>query len=229
MQYFLVQCSELLSTGFPVWLSVMLAGLIGGLSHCSVMCAPLVSAQMLQLRDRHQPQTIMYYYHAGRITTYAMLGVVAVTMSQWVFSGSMRPYANLMLVAAGITFMVSAAQPRKTHHGGCQTVQNMQDRLSRFVPVRWGYYLRGLMMGAMPCGMLYAVLLLVATRDHVAEAALVMLAFGLTTVPILQLTGYGALRLSRNYPAISMRFGRGVMALNGLFLCGLGLNLVSVY
>lgn len=230
MEIFLAQCSQLFASGSsPLLLTVVVAGLVGSLSHCSAMCAPLVASQMLTLQQQGRSQRLMALYHAGRVLTYVFLGVVAMLFSQWIFSGALRHYSSYLLLLAGVTFIISAALPRTTHHG-CAHQSAFVARLMQLIPhPSLAYLLRGVLMGFMPCGMVVAVLLMVATSPNVAHAALAMTLFGLSTIPVLQLTGFGALRIAARYPQFSARAGRGVMALNGLFLCGLGLNLVRVY
>lgn len=229
MENFLIQCSNILPTEMPLLISVMLAGFIGSLTHCSVMCAPLTAAQMLTLHERKMPQNTIYYYHAGRISTYMLLGMAAVMVSHWIFSGALHLYTDTLLIVAGITFIISAVSPRKAHRCCSSKAQTTARLIHRLPFISLAYYLRGMLMGFMPCGMIVAVLLSVATLNHPINAAFVMLIFGITTVPILQLSGYGVLSLHQYYPTLSVKTGRSVMALNGLFLCGLGLNLVSVH
>lgn len=212
----------------PLFLSVAVAGLVGSISHCSVMCSPLVAAQMLDMKKRKQSQYIILYYHAGRIVTYMLLGSAAFGFSHWLFSGGLQHFSSAMLLAAGVLFLSSARLPRKTHHCCSKKTQRLQWYIERLRLPMLIYFLRGVLMGFMPCGMIIAVLMAVATLTHLYEAMLAMVVFGLTTVPVLQLAGYGSLRLSRRYPVMSQKAGRVVMACNGLFLCGLGLNLVSV-
>ena len=209
-------------------MTALLAGLVGSLSHCSVMCAPIVAAQMVALRTNKHPQYAMGYYHAGRISTYVGMGVAALYLSTWVFSGALQHYANILLIIAGMGFVVSAAKPSRTHH--CTPSLPWVQRM--LAPIRSAnvvHFLRGVLMGFMPCGMTLAMLILVATAPNAAVAASAMLLFGVATTPILHFVGLGSLQLSKRHPEFSSRAGRSVMALNGLFLCGLGLNLVRVY
>lgn len=229
MEMFLAQCATLLTTDYPLFFSVILAGLVGSISHCSVMCSPLVAAQMLRLKEERQPQSTLLYYHAGRLSSYVGLGVVAVSFSQLVFAGAIQPYTWFLLLAAGVTFVISALLPRKTHSCCSEKTQKLQLRINRLSTLRLAYYLRGMLMGFMPCGMVYAVLLTVATLNTVYEAGVIMFIFGLATLPALQFIGGGALRLSRYYPNFSTSLGRGVMVLNGLFLCGLSFNLLTLH
>jgi hypothetical protein len=171
----------------------------------------------------------MHFYHAGRLTTYVLLGIIAVSLSHIIFAGVILPYRNSLLVLAGITFLVSAWLPRKTHHCSKNHGGGLQKRLMQLSWQRTGYFLRGMLMGLMPCGLVYAVLIAVATVRNPAEAALLMLAFGLTTLPVLQGSAWAILKFGAKRPAFSIMLSRTVMGLHGLFLCSLGFNLVSIH
>ena len=180
----------------------------------------MAAANMLALREERKPQNTMIYYHMGRIGTYIALGVAATLASRFVFSGTLERYTHVLLLLAGALFITSALMPRKTHKCTQNASTTRRDTFS--------YFSRGAAMGLMPCGMIYAVLLSIATLNSAPQAVIIMLAFGLSTTPMLQLAGFGALKFNRTFPTLTARASRSVMALNGLFLCGLGSGLVSI-
>lgn len=218
----------MLSSDMPLLASVFVAGLIGSASHCSVMCSPLVAAQMLQQHESNRPQSQMALYHAGRITTYVALALIAYSMGSLIFSGGLSGLTNAMLMLAGATFIISAAFPRKTHSCCDSKTQKLSRYLENALPAPLALFLRGGLMGFMPCGMIIAILMTISTVSSPLSAVVLMAAFGLSTVPMLQLAGLGALKLNRHFPHATILAGRGVMALNGLFLCALGANMISI-
>ena len=204
----------------------MLGGLFGSVGHCSVMCSPLVAAQMLRLDARGASTSYLWFYHAGRISIYMLLGVVAAVAGRLLFGGALAELSRTMVLAAGVVFLVSAFFPARTHRCCDSKRGGLMRRIER---ARWQplqHYLRGVLMGFMPCGMLLSVLLLVSTLHQPAGAALVMLAFGLSTTPMLQLAGRLLLAAGRRHPQAGENIGRMAMGVNGMFLCGIGLNLV---
>lgn len=225
MEWFLADCAAALKGNMPVFLSLGIAGLLGSLSHCSMMCSPLVAAQMLDIKNRKQSQLLMLFYHLGRLTTYAVLGAVAVLAAGWLFSARNLQLTHGMMLLAGVIFIISAITPRQTHP--CSR-RMLNQQLEQVASPRAVYFLRGVLMGFMPCGMVVAALMLTTTLTSPLQAATGMALFGLGTTPILQLTGAGALRLSHYYPHSTQLAGRGAMALNGLFLCAIGMNLVTI-
>ncbi len=227
MEALLAQCSVFLGQNFPPLLGLFLAGLVGSMVHCSVMCAPLAAAQMLDIEARKRSQSLMVFYHAGRLTSYAFLGVAAFLATRFFFSGQMVAVMRGMMMAAGIVFLVSALLPKKTHQCCPSRLQKMQRRIDGFSSLRLVYLLRGLMMGFMPCGMIVAAFLIVATFDHGWQAALGMVLFGVGTLPALHSIGFGALWLGRQRPSMAAGFGRVALGLNGIWLCAIGANLVA--
>ena len=225
---FLAQCGGLISMEYPLVISVLLAGLVGSASHCSLMCSPLVAAQMLQLRESNTRPNSIGFYHAGRITTYMLLGAVAVMASQWIFGGALTPFTQLAIIIAGVTFIISAFQPRKTHHCCDTKTQKLGDVINRVPVLSLQLYLRGILMGFMPCGLILSALMLAATLQNPLLGMGVMALFGLATLPVLHIMGMSVLSLSGSHPLFASRLSRAAMAFNGLILCGIGFNLVSV-
>jgi len=229
LEAILAACNAWLGAGDYVFASLLMAGLVGSLIHCSVMCSPLVAAQMLELHEKSRPQRLMGAYHLGRISTYAGLGIVSVMLGQWLFGGMINAFAHVMLMLAGCVFIFSALMPRKTHHDCCATKEGRLQRvLAKLNKPAAIMYARGVAMGFMPCGMVLAALLLTATLPTPWHAAFGMALFGLATSPILHVTGIGALRLNRYFPQATRVAGRGVMAVNGLLLCAISTNLITV-
>lgn len=229
MEQLLAQCSAFLPANMPLLLSAALAGLVGSISHCSLMCSPLVMAQMLSLHEQQKPQRLMAWYHAGRISTYMLLGVLAFAAASVVFGGKLASIASVMMVAAGSIFIFSAVQPRKTHRCCDSKTHAMSQRIAQLANAPLQLYLRGALMGFMPCGLLVSMWLLAGASGGALYAALLMLAFGLGTLPVLQAAGFGALSLGRRYPSLGAKLGRASMAINGAALCAIGFNIVKLY
>lgn len=229
MGHILAQCSAYLPADTPILLAVLAAGLLGSASHCSVMCSPAVMTQMLDLNAKRQPQWLMLFYHAGRITIYMALGVFSLLAARFVFGRSLGVFASAMILLAGVAFVASALMPRKTHHCCDGKTRSLLGRISRLSSLRAQYFLRGTLMGFMPCGLLVSVLLLAGASQSPLMAAAMMLIFGISTVPVLQLAGLGVLSIGKKYPVLGASVGRTGMAMNGLLLCGVGLNLVNIH
>ncbi len=222
MESIFAHCSAFFATTEgPLVVSVLIAGLVASLSHCSVMCGPVMAAQMLQTGGRARPWLRTLLYQLGRISTYAMLGVIVFFSAQWIFSGAMQEAGKIALLIAGVVFIVSALRPHNTH-------KNCQHKKASPALSHVQLYLRGALMGFMPCGLTLALLIMVATLPSVWHAASIMILFGIATSPALSAAAWGMLQLDRLYPKHKHAFARGMIGLNGLFLCAIGSNVISL-
>lgn len=77
---------------------------------------------------------------------------------------------------------------------------------------------RGAFLGFMPCGLLYAALMMAATLANPVSGMLAMFLFTLGTIPALLLASAGADFLSRKKQSLFSNIGRAMMAFNGFSL-----------
>lgn len=136
-------------------------------------------------------------YHVGRLWTYAMLGLVAGfagqglrTSSTWL--GWQKP-ASIALAAAvivsGLVLLDLLPGVRLSSWAtGC--AKGKLRGLGWFNALLHGRglaprLLLGAVMGLLPCGLVYAMLVVVAALPHPLLSALGMIAFGLGTLPAL--------------------------------------------
>jgi sulfite exporter TauE/SafE len=210
---FLAACATLLqSNGAGVMLDVgrptgmFMLGLVGGVAHCSAMCAPFVLSQ-IGGRLAHLPVAqcsrfarlrgmALLPYHAGRITTYTLLGAAAAGFAGGAQAILLEGYAPAVLLATlGLLFLAYALQqmsPRPLSSGGGTLQHWWQDRLQPLFrrPTGLHGYLIGVVLGFLPCGLLYTALLLAGASGNWREGALAMAAFAAGTVPALLAVGY---------------------------------------
>ena len=95
-----------------VIISAWLAGALGGV-HCVAMCGPLLLAVGTPDRRVALPRRLVAVgsYHAGRVTTYAVLGTVAgAAGSAFTLAGLGRPLAS----GVGLLLLVAALGPALT-------------------------------------------------------------------------------------------------------------------
>lgn len=225
----LAHCEHQIKADYPLWISALLAGFIGSISHCSMMCSPIVAAQMVDMRRRKQRAYGIIWYHFGRITTYAGLGITVHITGKQVLPDHVASISSVLLVLAGVLFILSAFIPQKTH--GCcgKSPRRLFSYIDRYTTGATQIFLRGLFMGFLPCGMLLSMVLLASSASHALTAAAVMMLFGITTIPALQAVGLTVLSLGKRYPTISFTLGRTVLAVNGGVLCALGFEWLHLH
>jgi len=144
------------------------------------------------------PQQLVF--NAGRIASYTLLGALAGALGSFssLLSRTGRIQAMLM-VGAGILmigtglalaglmqhwspFKPKAATPQAWLARGFEHVTRLP-RPARALPL-------GALLGFLPCGLIYAMLGKAASSGSAASGALVMLAFGMGTVPALLLVAF---------------------------------------
>lgn len=210
-------CRSALSSGFwpdgisaitSLPASLFLAGLVGGALHCAGMCGPFALSQVMADAERTTDTrygelrrlagAALLPYHFGRLTTYTLLGVVAGAATAlfattpifgWLSGGLLVLAACLMVLQAlGMTKSGGVRLPR--------FLAALAGSLSsgRHVATR---YALGVVLGFLPCGLLYGALAAAAGTASATEGAAVMAAFGLGTVPMLVGVGWGGLIVRR--------------------------------
>lgn len=214
----------MLETGFWV---IFLAGLLGG-GHCMGMCGGIVTALTLQLPAGQQRWLIMLCYNSGRIFSYVLAGMLLGGLAEAGLSLlAARPaqmallvLANLMLVAMGLYLAGLSSAVIALERLGRPVWLRLQPLLARLLPVRSprAALLAGMLWGWLPCGLVYSATLSALASGKAIQGGLIMLAFGLGTLPNLLLMGAFADTLRQWMQKKPVRL------LAGLLVAGMGLT-----
>lgn len=233
---FLALCGDGLAVAGnePLALPVTLfaAGLAGGALHCAGMCGPFVLGQVMAGADgadgrrygewRRLGGAALVPYHLGRATTYAVLGAAAggatalfasTTGFAWL-SSLLLAAAAMLLVAQAAGLALGRTTPRNV------ALSRLAAPLSRSHGAGARYGL-GVLLGFLPCGLLYGALAAAAGTASVAEGAVTMLAFALGTVPALVAVGWGGLLLRRRLREAGRWFAAPVLVANAAVMLAL--------
>lgn len=168
--------------------------------HCAQMCGPIVLAYSLKLEH---PALSHLAYNAGRIATYALLGAIAG------FVGTLGHLAGIerwTILVCGVGMLIAGVLlfPRK----GLIQIQapSLFSRLTGAL-LRSNKLLLGLLMGLLPCGLVYAALIQAMSTGSALTGAVSMLAFGAGTAGALLGIGFcsGAIlaKLGRHSAALT--------------------------
>jgi uncharacterized protein len=205
---------------------IFLAGLLGA-SHCVGMCGGFVLTIGGATRTWNGNLARQLVYTAGRVFTYIVLGATAGfggwRLKQW--SATIVNIPALLALAAGALLayqgLLAAGVLRRrgvpARHRPCLAGSFFASFLTN--PTHPNVFLAGLFTGLLPCGLLYGMLALAASRDNLLAGALTMGVFGLGTAPIMLATGCGASLLSLTtrhkmfQAAAWCLFGTGVISL----------------
>ena len=167
-------------------LASLLLGLLGSLGHCVGMCSAIVILFDRQPIFKHKLAWILV--HAGRITTYALLGFIFGALGQTLWS-----FGNLQ-AALSILFGIIAFYMASAFIGLTPSPELLfSGWIGRWGKLIRGYkpasllspYLLGLLWGLLPCGLILTALITAAASKSAVMGALDMLVFGIATLPSL--------------------------------------------
>jgi sulfite exporter TauE/SafE len=219
-------------------LSAFLVGLLGS-THCLGMCGGIVGALTLGIRHdlRRSPWTLMPYllaYNSGRVASYAVAGAVAGAISAGAFgllpSSSVRWAVKLVtggfMIALGLYLAGWWPGLQRLEQWGGVLWKRIEPYGRQLLPV--DHPLKalafGLIWGWLPCGMVYAALAWALTSGSALNGALLMLAFGLGTLPMLLAVGFAAewLRDVVRHPWVRRAAGLTVVMFGAVMLLAPG-------
>jgi sulfite exporter TauE/SafE len=174
--------------------SAFIAGLMGG-AHCAAMCGGIVGIVSGQRAGGSGQWTHALAYNGGRIFSYMVAGALAGSLGQgglWLRGGPLAQQMLMLLAGAMLLLMalyVAGVTPvtRGLEAAGSVVWRRVQPYSRSFLPANTVPRALGLgvVWGWLPCGMVYAVLLTALATADARHGALVMLAFGLGTLPNL--------------------------------------------
>ncbi len=229
---FIGQCIHDIAVSHGLIISLFLAGLVGGTTHCAGMCAPFVLAQVDgSIKMGKIGSSLLLPYHLGRMTTYVVLAVLvsSVINLAFVFSDLKSLISAPLLMVAGVVFLVSAFPKmsavfpwvtRIKVSAPYLLISGLSSKLMNNPGVVKRYGL-GVLLGFMPCGLVVSALLASATAETVLESALAMGAFTIGTMPALILVAFGGHKFKQLYPNVAVRVNQVAMTVSSFWLFAL--------
>lgn len=181
------------------YLAALTTGLIGGFSHCTGMCGPIVTSYTLQGPsapfERLLSQTL---YNAGRITTYMFIGALMGYTGSFVnIAGRIAGFQEIASIMAGL-FMILMGLNISGLTGNMSWLEGRSGLIfkagSWILMERsiWRYYPLGALFGFVPCGLSYSIFIASAGTGEFLSGMLLSLLFGIGTLPSLLLVGTAA-------------------------------------
>lgn len=203
-------------------ISALIVGLLGG-GHCVGMCGGIVSAVSLSLPGQRPRVDFLLAYNAGRIASYTLAGALAGAIGassffmQHVLPVEQLLYAlaSLMLVALGLYLAGFWQGVLVLERLGGALWKRLQPVSRHFLPMKTlpRALALGAVMGWLPCGLVYSVLVAALATGSAVHGALLMLAFGLGTLPTLMAMGVAAARLKDFLQRRWVRRGAGLLVM----------------
>ncbi|HEY8354536.1 MAG TPA: sulfite exporter TauE/SafE family protein [Methylophilaceae bacterium] len=207
-------------------MAALLAGLLGG-GHCVGMCGGIVGAVTMTLPGSRPKLPFVLAYNLGRIGSYTLAGTVAGAVGAGSFflehvlpvEKVLYALAGLMLVLMGLYLSGVWRLLARLEAVGGLLWRHLQPFSKRLLPVRTlpQSLLLGILWGWLPCGLVYSVLVAAIATGSPWRGSLLMLAFGVGTLPTMLAMGMVAVRLRRFLQHPWFR------RLSGLVIAGMGL------
>jgi uncharacterized protein len=210
-------------------MSAFLVGLLGG-GHCVGMCGGIVGAVSMHLPQSKSKVPFLLAYNTGRVLSYTIAGAIAGLVGASSFflqhvlpiQHVLYSISSLMLIALGLYLAGIWHGVTYLENAGKVIWKTLQPYSKRYIPVqnfRQAFILGGL-WGWLPCGLVYSVLIASIATGNAVSGGLLMLAFGLGTLPTLLTMGMAAVRLKTVLQNIWVRRASGLLVL-GFGLVGL--------
>lgn len=213
----------------PLLPSAFVIGLLGS-AHCIGMCGGISASLSMALPVgagyRFRQVSLLASYNVGRIFSYTLIALVLAGISElavkrWTgLAMPLRSVAGLLLIAMGLSLGRWWQGITAIERVGKPFWHVISPFSRRLVPVHhaWQALLLGMLWGWLPCGLVYSTLAWAMSQAGQTQAALIMIFFGLGTLPSMLLTGLAASRVERLRQHLGLRRFAGVaLILYGLW------------
>ncbi len=228
------QCVHDITMSHGLVISMFLAGLVGGVTHCVGMCSPFVLAQLDnngivdKTKIKRLRSSLLLPYHMGRLTTYIIMALLlsSIINLAFIYSDLRALVAAPMLVLAAIIFLVSAFPKLATLFPWAANIKvsffykfisNIYYKFNDNNSVVSRYFL-GVLLGFIPCGLVVSALLASASAPDILQTGLSMAAFAIGTMPALFIVALGGQTVKNKYPKTMIYISKTAMVLSSLWL-----------
>ncbi len=181
-------------------LSIITIAFLGSFSHCIGMCGGIVlaySSAKIDEKSAKSTQALSHLiYSFGRITTYAILGAIfgwlggVATFNNYA-NGTLLIIAGILMILAGLSLLGKLKFLTLIEHSLSKS-KWYQETFRTFLRSKSlsSFYFLGMLNGLLPCGFVYFFAITAASTASPLWGAIVMLIFGLSTVPAMFSMGF---------------------------------------
>jgi sulfite exporter TauE/SafE len=202
--------------------AAFLTGLLGA-GHCLGMCSGLAGGVPVH-QGWSRPITTLSY-HGSRLAVYVVMGTLGATLGRTlVQTGMLGKLQGQLMILAGLVILVLGlgvagllpwATPRRGGARGRGETKVAPPEIRPQRPQGLTPALAGLCNGLVPCSLVFSVATRATATADPAQAALLMLSFGLGTIPVMgTATALGG-RIGRRARAQGRRLAGGIVVALG--------------
>ncbi|MDX9796700.1 MAG: sulfite exporter TauE/SafE family protein [Arcobacteraceae bacterium] len=181
-------------------LSIITIAILGSFGHCVGMCGGIViaySSTKVQSNWNKNKQTLSHIlYSLGRVVTYTILGALfgflgSVTTFNSTTNGLFLIFTGIVMLLVGLSLFGKLKFLTLIEHSVSKQVW-YQKSFKKLIASNslMSFYLLGMLNGLLPCGFVYFFAITAASTGSALYGALVMLVFGLSTIPALFSLGF---------------------------------------
>jgi len=184
-----------------------------GSTHCIGMCGGLSSALGLNTSpntiasDKSQNSStpiLLISYNLGRVLSYCIAGLIVGSLGFWLAEQLsaltiLRYLAATMIILMGLylgQWFNGIVWAEKLGSKLWPTIQNFGKRFIPITSISDAFFV-GCVWGWLPCGLVYSALIWASVEASFSGSALIMLCFGIGTLPSMLASGYFAKALSK--------------------------------
>ncbi|MDO6775698.1 sulfite exporter TauE/SafE family protein [Shewanella sp. 3_MG-2023] len=209
---------------YNVW-GAFLVGLMGA-AHCFGMCGGLVGAFASNLPNTASNQlanqlSFLLSYNLGRILSYTLAGALAGASTAALgymfdldnYLIGLRIFAGIMMIATGLYIAQLWFGIVQIEKVGKMLWRFLKPLANKLLPIKHKHQavMAGIIWGWLPCGLVYSTLTWAVAAGNALDGALIMLAFGLGTLPALLSAGVAAKTLAQWVQKKQVRMTSGIL------------------
>ena len=194
--------------------------------HCLGMCGGIIGALALGVKQEAQDDALGKFrfslaYNTGRICSYSVAGAIAGYAGQQVITGIMPESGHMLLQILAAVFLVIIGlhlagwlpKFQQIEVIGMRIWKYLQPLSRHFLPVvnPGQAFVIGMIWGWLPCALVYSVLLWSMTAGDAYTGSILMMSFGLGTLPGMVTAGIIGGRLQQVLKHKSVRSWAGII------------------
>lgn len=181
-------------------ISIITIAFLASFGHCIGMCGGIViaySSTKVDSKWKKTTQSIAHLlYSFGRVTTYMILGALfgflgGVATFNNIANGSLLIFAGIIMFFAGLSLIGKVKFLTIIEHSISKSdwyQKNFKQLLHN--QSLFSFYILGMLNGLLPCGIVYFFAVTAASTGSAFWGAIVMMIFGLSTIPALFSLGF---------------------------------------
>ncbi|MCW1359680.1 sulfite exporter TauE/SafE family protein [Campylobacter sp. US33a] len=209
-------------------LTIISTALLSSFGHCYSMCGGFALAFNRSNSGAKNLFLLNLSYHSARILAYVCLGILF-----GIFGGllAFTPLTKSLLMFVLGLFMIILAFSLFFRTKLLYALENnfifdfyIKKIMKKYIKFK-GFkaaFILGFLNGFVPCGLVYFFLASAMSRANVYEAVLIMLVFGVSTLPAMMLLSSLIEMINMTYKKIFNNLSYIIILLYGFYLCYLG-------